>query len=93
MTELSPLDAAIERYLTFLQSDLNRAPLTVASYRQSLCVLSDLLGVSDPLEIDKAAVRRLKQRLYAYPYDARGTKCPWPRRICTSPFSGHSCGI
>ena len=62
----SPLARAVERYLSYLQSEENKAPLTVESYRQSLTAISTLLDVADPLLIDKAAVRRLKQRLHAY---------------------------
>lgn len=62
----TPLRQAISRYLRYLQSEENKSPLTIKSYRSSLLLVESLLGVRDPAEIDKSTVRQLKERLHTY---------------------------
>lgn len=64
--DLTPLEQAIQRYIAYLQSEENKAPLTIGSYAASLGLLNELLNVSDPVQIDKDAIRRLKRRLHEY---------------------------
>ena len=63
---LTPLQQAINRYLAYLQSEENKASLTIASYEASLRAIEELLGVTDPLQIDKDTVRHLKRQLHEY---------------------------
>ncbi|QDU10897.1 Tyrosine recombinase XerC [Gimesia aquarii] len=57
---------AIDRYLSYLQSEENKSPLTITSYGRSLRFTNSLLNVDDPRAINKDTVRLLKQRLHAY---------------------------
>ncbi len=63
---MSALHDAIERYLTFLQSEENKAPLTIQSYRLSLRLTDTLMGIDAPEQVDKATARTLKQGLHSY---------------------------
>jgi site-specific recombinase XerD len=54
----------MERYLTFLQAEENKSPLTVENYRRSLALLLTLLDVTAPEDIDKHVVRALKVALH-----------------------------
>ena len=65
-TPSSELAKAIERFLTFLQSEENKSPLTLANYRKSLRFIEEHLPVDDPAKIDKAALQHLKQQLHAH---------------------------
>ncbi|PIR48792.1 hypothetical protein COU80_03820 [Candidatus Peregrinibacteria bacterium CG10_big_fil_rev_8_21_14_0_10_55_24] len=62
----SNLAQAIERYLTFLQAEENKSPLTIATYRQSLNLLLALSGVTDPLLFSKQSIRVYKSALHTY---------------------------
>ena len=60
------LEQAIERYLQFLRAEENKSPLTIETYRQSLRLLSSLIEIAAPLEVDKASVRVYKSALHSY---------------------------
>ena len=62
----TPLSDAIERYLTFLQSEENKSPLTMKSYRESLALLTILFCGSAPKDFSKETVRTYKQNLHNY---------------------------
>jgi site-specific recombinase XerD len=62
----SALTKAIERYLEFLRAEENKSPLTIEAYRQSLGLLTDLMGITDPREIGKGTVRVYKSALHSY---------------------------
>lgn len=62
----SPLASAIHRYLSFLQSEENKSPLTVNNYRESLSLLVKLCHASSPMEITKESVRQYKQALHEF---------------------------
>lgn len=62
----SPLQEAIARYLQFLQSEENKSPLTIKSYRESLNLLHELCPARSPADIDKGTVRTYKQHLHEY---------------------------
>ena len=66
MTNESALSQAIERYLVYLQAEENKSPLTVENYKRSLSLIQELIGISDPLRIDKMVVRDLKAKLGTY---------------------------
>jgi site-specific recombinase XerD len=63
---LTPLSQAMDRYLVYLRAEENKSPLTVENYGRSLKLLRELLPVSTPEDIDKAAVRTLKAHLHEY---------------------------
>ncbi|MFA7718264.1 MAG: site-specific integrase, partial [Candidatus Absconditabacterales bacterium] len=65
-TASSPLSQAIERYLTFLKAEENKSPLTITSYRQSLNLLLNLSGITDPLLFNKQVVRVYKSALHSH---------------------------
>src|SRR3989338_7147638 len=62
----SALDQAIGRYLQFLRAEENKSPLTVETYSQSLLLLPQLMGISDPREVNKGSVRVYKSALHSY---------------------------
>lgn len=62
----TPLASAIDRYLTYLQSEENKSPLTLKSYGESLRLLLDLCPAKSPDNINKDTVRVYKQRLHEY---------------------------
>ncbi len=58
-----PFSAAIDRYLLYLQTEENKSPLTLTSYRQSLDLIVSLLSIKTVNDLDKQVVRTLKQSL------------------------------
>jgi len=60
------LEKAIDRYLMFLQSEENKSPLTVDSYRASLSLFADLSEVEHPRDVNKGSVRVFKSNLHSY---------------------------
>lgn len=70
MTKPSPapsaLASAINRYLSFLQSEENKSSLTVKNYRESLDLLLSLSDVKSPEGFSKITVRNLKQKLHEF---------------------------
>lgn len=60
------LGKAIDRYLVFLKAEENKSPLTISAYTQSLNLFTQLSGLSDPLSIDKQAIRIYKSALHSY---------------------------
>ena len=62
----SKLRQAIDRYLSYLQSEENKSPLTIESYERSLKFTEELLSVGDAKEIEKSNIRRFKQRLHSH---------------------------
>ncbi|MCA9073711.1 MAG: tyrosine-type recombinase/integrase [Planctomycetaceae bacterium] len=66
MDQLTAFQQATARYLTYLQSEENKSPLTIKAYSKSLRFTGELLAVDSVQEIDKAAVRRLKQALHIH---------------------------
>lgn len=62
----TPLSQAIDRYLQFLRAEENKSPLTVETYRQSLDLLPECMGISDPREVNKGSVRVFKSALHSY---------------------------
>lgn len=62
----TPLTQAVDRYLQFLRAEENKSPLTVETYRQSLKLLPELMGISDPREVNKGSVRVYKSALHSY---------------------------
>ncbi len=65
-SERSPLAKAVGRYLSYLQAEENKSPLTIRNYHESLDLflkLSELLTFSD---ITKASVRHYKQALHEF---------------------------
>lgn len=66
MTTSSAFQAAVTRYLTFLQSEENKSPLTILSYSRSLQLTTQLMNVKTPEQITKENVQKLKQELHEY---------------------------
>lgn len=66
MNSASPLAQAIDRYLTFLQAEQNKSPLTIRSYRQSLDLLLKLSQVDHPLLFKKQTIRVYKTALHSF---------------------------
>lgn len=62
----SPLEQAINRYLGFLQSEENKSPLTIKSYRESLNLLLKLSPVRKLQDFSKESVRTYKQNLHEF---------------------------
>lgn len=62
----TPLLQAIDRYIVFLQSEENKSPLTVDSYKRSLSLFSDLAGITSPEEVSKGVLRHFKSGLHMY---------------------------
>lgn len=62
----SPLVQGIEQYLLYLQSEENKSPLTIKSYKESLNLLLSLAPLSSPKEFNKSSVRLYKQKLHEY---------------------------
>jgi len=62
----SQLQLAIDRFLTFLQAEVNRSPGTITTYRSSLQLTQTLLPVDDLHLINKQVVRDFKANLHAY---------------------------
>ncbi|TSC98142.1 MAG: putative Tyrosine recombinase xerD [Candidatus Peregrinibacteria bacterium Greene1014_49] len=62
----TPLTQAIDRYLQFMRAEQNKSPLTVETYRQSLDLLPEFMGISDPREVNKGSVRVFKSALHSY---------------------------
>lgn len=60
------LDSAITRYLEFLRAEQNKSPLTLTTYSQSLALLRQLSGVSDPYLFNKQSVRVYKAALHSF---------------------------
>ena len=63
--EENALSQAMDRYIVYLQAEENKSPLTVSNYQRSLNLLFELLGVSDPKDINKTTIRTLKSKLHA----------------------------
>ncbi|MBI3331827.1 tyrosine-type recombinase/integrase [Candidatus Peregrinibacteria bacterium] len=63
---LSPLEQATRRYLAFLQSEENKSPLTIKSYRESLDLLVRLSPIRRLQDFDKESIRSYKQNLHEY---------------------------
>ncbi len=61
-----PLEQAISRYLGFLQSEENKSPLTIKSYRESLNLLRTLSPVRKLQDFSKESVRIYKQNLHEF---------------------------
>jgi site-specific recombinase XerD len=66
MKALSPFAQAIDRYLTYLQTEENKSPLTVENYQQSLSLFTLLSPVRRPEDIAKGTVRTYKQKLHEF---------------------------
>lgn len=66
MGMVTPLARSVERYLVFLQSEQNKSPLTIKSYRESLQLFLDQSDLHSPADIDKAAIRMYKHALHTY---------------------------
>ncbi|TSC79643.1 MAG: putative Tyrosine recombinase xerD [Candidatus Peregrinibacteria bacterium Gr01-1014_25] len=62
----NPLRAAIKRYLEFLRAEQNKSPLTISAYTQSLQLLCQLSGVTDPHLVTKQTIRVYKSALHEY---------------------------
>lgn len=62
----SPLEQATRRYLAFLQSEENKSPLTIKSYRESLDLLLKLSPVRDLRGFSKESIRSYKQQLHEF---------------------------
>lgn len=62
----SPVEQASERYLAFLQSEENKSPLTIKSYRESLHLLLALSPVRRLQDFSKESIRAYKQKLHEY---------------------------
>ncbi len=60
------LSQASERYLVYLKAELNKSPLTIKSYGESLRLFQMLTSISDPLLINKQLVRTYKSALHTY---------------------------
>lgn len=66
MENTTPLAQAIDRYLIFLQAELNKSPLTIKTYRESLQLFLRLSDIDDPLLVNKQVVRAYKSALHVY---------------------------
>jgi len=66
MSHPTTLSQAIDRYLTFLQAEQNKSPLTIRSYRQSLDLLLKLSQIESPLLFDKQTIRIYKTALHSF---------------------------
>ena len=64
MNKRTPVTEAINRYLSFLQSEENKSSLTVKNYRESLNLLQTLSPLKTIGDFDKESVRTYKQRLH-----------------------------
>lgn len=62
----SPLSESVERYLSFLQSEENKSPLTVQNYRQSLELFQLLSPMDNLKQISKESIRGYKQKLHEH---------------------------
>ena len=62
----TPLAKAIKRYLTFLQAEENKSPLTISTYQQSLDLLESSMDIDDPRDFNKASVRQYKASLHSF---------------------------
>ena len=60
------LSKAIERYLVFLKAELNKSPLTIKTYGESLRLFLKLSGLPSPGDISKATIRMYKSALHSY---------------------------
>ncbi|HLD71058.1 MAG TPA: tyrosine-type recombinase/integrase, partial [Candidatus Peribacteraceae bacterium] len=66
MNKRTPLAEAINRYLSFLQSEENKSTLTVKNYRESLNLLQTLSPLKTIGDFDKESVRTYKQKLHDF---------------------------
>lgn len=66
MATPSPITQAIERYLRMLQSEENKSPLTVKSYRESLSLFQKLSPLPSLEDIAKETIRNYKQSLHEF---------------------------
>lgn len=66
MSHPTTLSQAIDRYLTFLQAEQNKSPLTIRSYRQSLDLLLKLSQIDSPLLFNKQTIRIYKTALHSF---------------------------
>src|SRR3989344_3862994 len=64
MPKRDSVTEAINRYLSFLQSEENKSSLTVRNYRESLNLLQTLSPLKTIGDFDKESVRTYKQRLH-----------------------------
>jgi site-specific recombinase XerD len=62
----TPLEQSVKRYLMFLQSEENKSPLTVKSYRESLTLFCELSDITTPEKINKMTIRLYKQQLHEF---------------------------
>lgn len=64
---MTPLERAVQRYLTYLQADLNKSHLTINNYRDSLRFMVFLCPFLKTYEdINKETVRKYKYELKGY---------------------------
>ena len=66
MPKRDSLTEAINRYLSFLQSEENKSTLTVKNYRESLALLQRLSPLSSVKDFSKESVRSYKQKLHDF---------------------------
>lgn len=66
MPRSSALASAIDRYLVFLKAEENKSALTISTYTHSLKLLQELIGIADPLLINKQSVRVFKSALHSF---------------------------
>src|SRR3989338_263559 len=66
MPKRDSLTDAINRYLSFLQSEENKSTLTVKNYRESLALLQRLSPLSSVKDFSKESVRMYKQKLHEF---------------------------
>ncbi|MAE68786.1 hypothetical protein CL635_03205 [bacterium] len=66
MEEENLLSQAAERYLVFLKAELNKSPLTIKTYAESLRLFQKLTSTPDPLLINKQVIRTYKSALHTY---------------------------
>ena len=66
MPKRDSLTEAINRYLSFMQSEENKSTLTVKNYRESLALLQRLSPLSSVKDFSKESVRMYKQKLHEF---------------------------
>lgn len=65
-SEKTDLQRAIDRYIVYLRSELNRSTLTIEAYERSLALCVQLTGLQSPADFSKSTIRNYKAELHMF---------------------------
>jgi site-specific recombinase XerD len=65
-SDKTDLQRAIDRYIVYLRSELNRSTLTIEAYERSLALCVQLTGLQSPADFSKSTIRNYKAELHMF---------------------------